>query len=197
MKASRKWFLVIVLAVVLPLGAAFTVKVAAPVWRFVQLFREVGDRARRGREHLFYDTDYQELLAACRELLRRVDSGDLQPGQYSVHLGGPDPEVSSFPQVILELEPALVLVHGNGFKRVDVELMPGPDSWGVWAYCEGHEGSGDARRIEGLWYYDSDYRDEYPDYMEKIASMIEEGRRLKAARARTRAVEAAVEPVAQ
>jgi len=78
MKASRKWFLVIVLAVGLPLGAAFTVKVAVPVWRLAQFYRDAGDRAIRGRQHLFYDADYEELLAACRELPRRVAEGDLE-----------------------------------------------------------------------------------------------------------------------
>jgi len=80
---------------------------------------------------------------------------------------------------------------------VDIEIRPGPDWAGVKAFPRGQEGSGDVKLVEGLWYCDADYRDEYPDYMEQIASMIEEGRRIKAARARTRAVEAEAEPVTQ
>jgi hypothetical protein len=179
-KLTRRRVIVGLLAsVVLVLG---TIVVAPFVAMFVY-FRKMGRRAWRGREHLFCETDYQELLAACRELSQQQASGTLKKALYHVHLGQRDPETLSFPQVILDLEPALIRLGTGGLGEVCIiELFPGPDWYGVLAFPEGSPGRGEVKLIDGLWYSDPDYRDAYPDYMEEIDAMIEKGRRLRANR---------------
>jgi hypothetical protein len=56
------------------------------------------------RERLILETDYEGLLEACRELSRRATEGQLKARHYNVRID-PDPNASSFPQVILDLEP--------------------------------------------------------------------------------------------
>jgi hypothetical protein len=107
----------------------------------------------------------------------------LKKALYHVHLGQRDPETLSFPQVILDLEPALIRLDTGGLGEVCIiELFPGPDRYGVLAFPEGSPGRGDVKLIDGLWYSDAYYRDAYPDYMEEIDAMIEKGRQLRANR---------------
>lgn len=54
---------------------------------FVRPFMIISSRAERGQKHLFYETDYYKLLAACRELSNRVAEGELRAAQYNVFLG--------------------------------------------------------------------------------------------------------------
>jgi hypothetical protein len=152
--------------------------VAAPFVTMYVVFRKWLRRAERGREHLFLETDYQELLAACRELSKRRPSG----GFYHIHLGQRDPETLTFPRVILDLEPALVNVSPSSYGEVQVELFPGPEWFGLIASAEGQEGRGDVKLIDGLWYCDSKYGDEFPRYTRRINAMIEKGRQLRANR---------------
>jgi hypothetical protein len=181
MKRLTKGILIFTSAVVL-MGI---VAMSIPVVHFILAMKSIGDQANRGREHLFYETDYSELVAGCRELSRRVAEESLKPKQYQVFFfdSDPDPNALTFPQVILDLEPMIVCVDRDGLG--DVELLSGPEYFGVRAFPEGREGWGQVKLVDGLWYYDSDYRDEYPKYMKKIDAMIEEGRRRKAARAAT------------
>jgi hypothetical protein len=156
--------------------------IGIPVVHFVLTMKSIGDQADRGREHLFYDTDYGELLAGCRELSRRVAEGSLKPKQYQVFLfnSDPDPNALTFPHVILDLKPMIVDINRDG--SVDVELLSWPEWFGVRAVPEGQEGWGQVKLVDGLWYCDANYRDEYPKYMKKIDRMIEEGRKRKASR---------------
>ena len=82
--------------------------------------------------------------------------------------------------MILDLEPSLVRIDADGLVRL--ELLPGPEYFGVTVFPEGQAGWGDKKQIDGLWYYKSDYSEEYPNYMKKIDAMIEQGRRRKAMR---------------
>jgi hypothetical protein len=138
-------------------------------------------QAVQGRNHLFFETDYHELLVACRELLRRMPSDEMSR-QYRIHLGKRDPETLTFPQVILDLEPALVNVSRSNGGEVLIELFPGPEWFGVIACAEGSWGSearGHVKLIDGLWYCDNGYRQEDPDSVKRIDAMVEEGRRRK------------------
>jgi hypothetical protein len=176
MKKRRRW--VVIIASVVAIGAAtvFVAPCVSVAWQI----KQIADRGHRGQKRLFYETDYAQLLEACRELSRRAGEGDLDLGTYHVHLGEREPEVSTFPRIILDLEPAFVHIESD--ETVTIELLPGPDWAGVVAYPEGQEGSGTVKLIDGLWYWNSDYRDAYPEYMKAIDAMIEEGRRIKAAR---------------
>lgn len=195
MKKSTRNITLVVITVVLALAAVFVVYVVVAVATFVMTMKTISGRADRGQEHLFYETDYEELLAGCRELSRRVAEGNLEPKQYHVFWEDPDPNASTFPQVILDLEPSFVRIDTDGV--VDLELLPGPEYFGVFAFPEGQKDWGDVKLIDGLWYYNSDYRDEYPKYMKKIDAMIEEGRQRKAARAAAPSESPSAEPAVQ
>jgi hypothetical protein len=182
MTARAKWTVAVVLVISAVWSVVVTVKIAIPFVQGISHFHEIYARAKRGRHYLLYEADCNEVLAACRELLARVDAGKLKPGHYRVFWRDPDPESTSFPQAILDLEPALVRMM-NG-SCLSMELCPGPDWYGVVAFAEGVDGSDDVKPIDGLYYHDADYREEYPDRMKWIDSAVEEGRRAKAARAR-------------
>jgi hypothetical protein len=181
-KMKRRRVLLLGALIIIPLGILMVV-VFAPVVGVARSFKTVVDRAHRGRDRLFFETDYEELLAACRDLLRRTAAGELEGKQYFVHLGNRDPETLSFPRVILDLEPSFIIIDTVNHGLVWIALMPGPDSFGVVAALEGWEGKGEVRLVDGLWYFDGDYSEESPEYREGINAKIEEGRRLRAARA--------------
>ncbi len=175
----------LVLTAVLLALALVGIFMVAPSVRFlvavVVFTRKWSHQAEQARNHLFFETDYQELLAACRGLSKRAAAGALRSGQYRVYLGRRDPETLAFPQVILDLEPALVDIRpGDG--TVLIQLFPGPEWFGVMASAEYRDGYCAVKLIDGLWYSDAEYGSEHPEYVEKINTMIEEGRRRKETR---------------
>jgi hypothetical protein len=140
-------------------------------------------QAEQARNHLFFETDDQELLAACRDLSGRTMTDELGPRPlFNVHFGRRDPETLSFPPVILDLKPARIFTDWHGCGQVVIELFPGPEWAGVSAFPEGSEGHGSVKLIEGLWYFDPRYRSDRPGYVKRINAMIEEGRHRKEAR---------------
>jgi hypothetical protein len=146
--------------------------------------RKWAKQAEQARKHLFFETDYQELLAACRNLSGRTgtDESGTWP-LFNVHFGKRHPEALSFPQVILDLKPARVFTDWRGGGQVVIELFPGPEWVGVSAFPEGTEGHGSVELIKGLWYFDPCYQDNRPKYMAQINDMVEKGRQLRASRA--------------
>lgn len=136
-------------------------------------------RLRRSYRHrlvrLLCETDYQVLLEACRELSARVARGELKAWTYGVRRN-PAAEASTFPQVILAIQPAYVLIEKDG--RVCLEMFGYP-SYGVVAFPKNYQIGdyhlGDVELIPGLWYYDEDYQ-RYADRREDIDSMVERGR---------------------
>ena len=195
MKKSTRNITLVVITVVLASGAIYVAGMAILAGAFFwTTIKPITDRADRGQEHLFYETDYEELLAACRELSQRVAEGNLKPRQYHVLWEDPDPNASTFPQVILDLEPSFVHIDADGV--VDLELLPGVIYWGVKAFPEGQEGWGEVKLIDGLYYYDSEY-DQHADHMRRIDAMMEEGRQRKAARATAQSGSPVAEPAVQ
>lgn len=126
--------------------------------------------------HLLRETDYQILLSACRELSARAFRGELMPWTYGVRRN-PAPETSTFPQVIIDIQPAYIQIEKDG--RVFVE-MAGVPSFGIVAYPQdysiGAYDSGDVELLPGLWYYDEGYK-EYADRKEYIDSLVRGGSR--------------------
>jgi hypothetical protein len=187
MKVNRRRVIVGVVAlIVVVLAARFVVPTVMLLVVFfvswVRLFR----RAEQGRKHLFFETNYEELLAACRALSRRtVTKGSESRSYFDVTGYEPDPEAQSLPQVILDLKPSRVFTNYRGGGEVYVELMPGPEWFGVIAFPEGHEGRESVRLIEGLWYDDSEYH--YADYKVSIDNLVARGRHRRARRAAARA----------
>jgi hypothetical protein len=133
-------------------------------------------RAGRIRVRLLCETDYQALLQACRELSSRFARGDLKPGKYWVRINR-DPEVSTFPQPILDLRPSSVYISQDTAGRVKLEMLGGLDHVGVLAYPQDFKEPwpnfkyGDKELIPGLWYYDDLYEGD-PKYDEKIEALL-------------------------
>ncbi len=177
MKVSRRHLVWGAVATVL---AILSILVVVPIARFMVFLERLRRAANRGRDHLFCETDYAELLAACRELSRRVASGEFGvQGYFSFHSGKHDPQALSIPQAIRDIEPAIIWFDTGSKGDVTIELRPGPDWYGVVAFPEGQEGSGDVKLTDGLWYCDAEYREPYLEYMKWIDAKIEEGRRAR------------------
>ena len=126
--------------------------------------------------HLLCETDYQVLLESCRKLSKRVTIGDLRPRAYWVRVEN-DPKASQFqfPQVILDIEPVFVKIVSEGWVMLEMGGIP---TYGVVAYPEDSITGfvADIQLIPGLWYYDEDYRDEYPKHQKKIDALIQKGK---------------------
>ena len=134
------------------------------------------------RVRLLCETDHQALLEACRDISRMVAKGDLKKYEYSIRRNpDPDPETSRFSQVILDLEPSRIYIDEDG--RVMVEMFGGLDPFGVYAYPEdytlpSYSKYGDKKLIDGLWYYDGEYR-EHPEYEKRIEALMQKGKMKK------------------
>jgi hypothetical protein len=138
----------------------------------------ISSEARMGQqrqERLLCETDFQALLEGCREISRMYAAGDLNKSEYMIRIN-PDPEVSKFPQVILDLEPTYVDIASDG--KVQVELFGGFVHYGVCAYPENYKAPfsgfsyGDRELIDGLWYYDDGYL-KNPEYAKKIETLLQ------------------------
>lgn len=126
----------------------------------------------RGRMRIFCETDHEVLLKACRELSQRAGVGRHETRVYEMGLFSG----RSLPRPIRALRPREVIVSGDG--TVDISMYSGWHPFGVWACPEGYEGKkpDDAGRklVDGLWYYDEDYKFS-PDGLDKqIDVLIEE-----------------------
>jgi hypothetical protein len=136
----------------------------------------VKDRQRLLR--LLSETDHQALLEACREISKEVTTDNLAPNRYIVRYK-PDPEISRFPQIILDIEPLCIDIYNDG--RVSLEMTGAIHHRGVTAYPENYEKPsdnftfGDKKIIDGLWYYEDHYNPKYDD--KRIESMLKKGKR--------------------
>ena len=144
------------------------------------MFGEDATKALQRQERLLCETDHQtllELLEACREISRMFADGELKKHQYQVRdYPDPDPAISSFPQVILDLEPSYINLIPKG--RVTLELCGGFDHFGVYAFTEDFKPPfsdyhyGDRELVPGLWYYDDGYENN-PEYDKTIEAFIQ------------------------
>ena len=177
MKVSKT----LVLKIVIGLAIAFII---ANVLGYLNVLRYIKTDVRKGEQRqirLLSETDYRVLLEACRQLSSRVASGELKPQQYNVRLN-PDPEALRLPQPILDLEPAYVIIGAHG--SVQIELHGGFLHYGVMAYPKDYKEPpgaeyGDRKLIDGLWYYNEDYKGNTA-LQKRIEALIEKGKMGKA-----------------
>ena len=174
MKVSKKLILKIVIALVIAFAAVNVLGYLSGLGYIIWDVKKGKQREVR----LLCETDHQTLLEACRELSRRITTGDLKPQQYNIRLN-PHPEASRFPQPILDLEPTYVIINPDG--RMMIELHGGFLHYGVWAYPEDYKEPGinfkygDKKLLDGLWYYNEDYEGN-PKHQKKIEALIQKGR---------------------
>jgi hypothetical protein len=148
MRISIKLVLSIILA--LTILVVVYVFVLGPALLGLYMAKEYNKSTQRVTQFLS-EGDYNLILSSCRELLRRVATGDMKGGQYSVS-DSDDPEVSKFPKPILDLKPVYIIINGN--DRIIVEMCGALRSCALMAFPEQHEGYDDAKLIDGLWYWD-------------------------------------------
>ena len=175
MKVGKTMVLKIVIAAVI----AFTVCFALyKLYPFTFIF-VAAQQAKRTQVRLLCKTDHQALLKACRDLSKEVPGGNLKPGRYYLSGSDPAPEASEFPQPILDLWPSYVFIHDDGC--VKLEMLGGLSHFGVSAYPEDYEEPfhgfeyGDIELIDGLWYYDDEYKG-HPEYQKRIEALIQKGK---------------------
>jgi hypothetical protein len=132
------------------------------------------------RHELLCDTDHEAVLRACGEVLENASAWGLKVGgRYSVRWTPRSPEASKFPKAILNLAPAYVHMPYEGC--IVLEMHGGFDHFGLRAYSKSFKELypgfkyGDRQLVDGLWYYDDDYRDDFPKHKKRIDAWIEEG----------------------
>lgn len=120
------------------------------------LFRFLGRRIESKRVRIFCKTDHEALLKACRELSAQMPKGGREARVYKMGVFSG----RSLPRPIRALRPREVIVNEDG--TVKLSMFSGWHPFGVWASPEGYEGQrpeGAQRKLlDGLWYYDDDYR---------------------------------------
>ena len=178
MKVRKNLVLKIVIALVISFAFVYTLY---GLYGLYTSMKKVKKDVKQRQARLLYETDHQALLKACRELSRQVARGDLKPGRYSIRRG-PDPDISQFPQPILDLAPSYVYIDENDSGRVMVEMYGVLYHFGVEAYTEDYKKPsfvgfkfGDKELIPRLWYYDDGYQ-EHPEYDKKIEALIQKGK---------------------
>lgn len=150
-----------------------------------KLFRHIIAHAKEERQRtirLLSETDHQALLEACRKLSREIEQGNLlAPHSYIIRYK-PSPEITRFPQVILDIDPMFIDTWTDG--RITVGMSGGIHHYGVTAYPENYEKPsvdfkfGDRVLIPGLWYYDDGYHED-PEFGKKIDELIEKHKKKK------------------
>lgn len=184
MTASRRsaprsvsdWAIAVVIG--LSVGALLLIGLVLYIFRYSWIAVE-GKKFQQGQVRLLSETGHHALLAACRELSRRIAAGELKPGHYRMREDPPHPEASRFPRVILDLEPREIIIRADGLVLVELGVFV--DACGVMAYpedyrCDPHQfTSDDIQLVPGLWYYDDGYG-KFPQYDKRIDALIEEGK---------------------
>jgi len=133
----------------------------------------------RKRVRLLCKTDYQDLLAACREVMKREDL---------VHGTRYEPSRLQLPEVIRKLDPSAISKCDN---YLFIYIRGFMDRFGVYAYPQDFEEPykgfkyGGLELIPGLWFYDeglvykpgSDSVDPNSEYVKWIKNFIQKGKK--------------------
>ena len=149
-----------------------------PVRIFGLIIKE-GLNNRQRIVHLLSETDHQALLEACRQISKEVFASNLDPNRYQVRYK-PDPEISRFPQLVMDVEPIYIDIYSDG--RVSLEISGALHHCGVTAYPENYEKPsdyftyGDKKIIDGLWYFEHGYNSKRGKW---IDSLLKEGKRIR------------------
>jgi len=122
------------------------------------------------KQRLLYQTDHDELLKACRQVITRHN--DRIYSRAKINLSDASlKDLKQIPEIIQDLEPTHVWLEKH---RVTVALIGGMDHAGVYAYTNSEEAvlhDDKMKLIDGLVYYDDGLReagDDYKDYLKSL-----------------------------
>ena len=115
-------------------------------------------RMRDRQEMLANMTNGDQVLAGCREILKRAKSYRADPSWHGASAGEyPDPTDPTIPAAIRQLKPGYISVVGG--QTVTLEYGGGFNHFGVRAYAPGIAGEGTKQIAPGLLYYaERDFR---------------------------------------
>lgn len=140
-----------------------------PFGIYYLVVRSYAKEANEKKIVLLYKTDHKVLLHACRELYKEGYRGEFNLDE-NIH-----PDVKKFPEIILALDPAQVLIDDD---RVNIGMMRGIGGFGVFVYpknfIEPFKGYniGDKKLLDDLWYYDTGYKPGYEKEYEKYLQSL-------------------------
>jgi hypothetical protein len=129
------------------------------------------------RRDLLCKTDLDAVVRASRKLLAKASTGELMLGPHEFQREPHSPEIAKFPQVIRELKPTRVLMEPDGW--LSIQFGGGFDHFGLKVYPEDFKppfpdfNYGARKIVDGLWYYDDNYSDEYPRHKKRIDRWIQ------------------------
>lgn len=185
-KISKRVDLKILIGLFVVFALGLTIFYLSPYGKFFRLMKTAVKEEKQRKVHLLSETDHQALLEACREISKEILAGNLAaPNRYLVRYK-PNPEVSRFPQLILDLDPMFIETASDG--RVGVGMHGGFHHYGVTAYPENYEKPshsfeyGDKKIIDGLWYYEDGYNPKYNKWIEK---QLQKGKNEKTGRTKS------------
>ncbi len=172
MKVSKRTVLKTVIGLLVASALILVFLYILPYLQLFRLVRMAVEKDQQRKVRILSETDHHALLEACRELSREILSGNLAaPNRYIVR-PEPVPEVSRFPQLILDLDPMFIETSIDG--SIAVGMQGGFHHYGVSAYPENFEKSsdsfeyGDKKIIDGLWYYEDGYNPIYDKWIEEL-----------------------------
>ncbi len=154
-------------------GIVFAVAASAAILGYdvVRIILDIKSMESR-RPVLLYQTDHQALLEACRELAKRVNSGEIKFDKrtYVRQLGDFDLEKGLFPKPIVDLAPFQVHIEKNGVVHITMSPLV---RYGVRAYPVGVGSAcyGDFELIPGLWYFDQHFVS-HPEHKKEIEKLL-------------------------
>lgn len=144
--------------------ASFCLPIPTP-W----LFRFLNWRIESKQVRIFCRSDHEALLKACRELSVQMPKGGREARVYEVGVFSE----RSLPRPIRALRQREVIVNDDGTVRLS--MFGGWHPFGVWASPEGYEGQRpqevQRKLLDGLWYYDDDYR-HHPDTVDRAIDAL-------------------------
>lgn len=126
------------------------------------------------KQRLLHQTDHNELLKACRQIVLRYNEGVFSKAKINIGDNQFTKDLKHIPEIILNLEPVYIWLEKN---RVIVALIGGMDHAGVIAYMNNEEAvvrDDDMKLIDGLQYYDDGLREADDDYKEYLNSLQNE-----------------------
>ncbi len=126
------------------------------------------------KQRLLYRTDHQELLAACRKIIKKYNDGVFSTDKINIDHKEFENDIKHIPEIIINLEPVYIWLNNNS---VTVALIGGMDHAGAIVYINNDQVNTRDDYIEiidGLYYYDDGLREANKDYKDYLKSLEKE-----------------------